>query len=174
MKVKTRLVVRKHQREHLARWSRDLPEQFKPLEKKLLSFGGSFALVRPNEQQAEETLSRGVRRSGRSALLKHGDPCNCHGNAARIFLKSPKQFEIATGYALSADGLWRQHSWAQRRDGKLIETTEKRVLYFGFALNGEEALFFAFSNLGLKEMRRLCFGKARKRSGRPARAGRSA
>jgi hypothetical protein len=46
--------------------------------------------------------------------------------------------KITTGWALSDDGLWRQHSWILR--GKtVIETTETRVRYFGVTLTDAEA-----------------------------------
>ncbi len=38
---------------------------------------------------------------------------------------------IATGYALDADGLWRQHSWVMDKKGRVIETTVRRVAYCG-------------------------------------------
>ncbi|HEX7958941.1 MAG TPA: hypothetical protein VF493_03430, partial [Terriglobales bacterium] len=52
---------------------------------------------------------------------------------------------IATGYALSEYGLWRQHSWGILRDG-VLETTKTRLKYFGIVLQGGEADFFASSN----------------------------
>ena len=52
---------------------------------------------------------------------------------------------IATGYALSDDGLWRQHTWGILRDG-ILETTEARIEYFGLLLQGERADEFAASN----------------------------
>ena len=71
---------------------------------------------------------------------------SCHGNAARLFAASgAPEFAIGTGYALSEDGLWRQHSWAF--DGKsIIETTEVRVRYFGLLLRGEAAQAFVLTN----------------------------
>ena len=57
---------------------------------------------------------------------------------------------IATGYALSKDGMWRQHSWLvlrKCRSYKIVETTEKREAYFGFAMNAEKCLEFMRDNL---------------------------
>jgi hypothetical protein len=39
--------------------------------------------------------------------------------------------ELATGYALSGDGLWRQHSLLSLEDSSILETTEIRLMYFG-------------------------------------------
>jgi hypothetical protein len=50
---------------------------------------------------------------------------------------------IGTGYALSDDALWREHSWAWDRQGAVIETTEPRVRYFGLRFEGEQADWFA-------------------------------
>ena len=52
---------------------------------------------------------------------------------------------IGTGYALSVDGLWRQHSWGVARD-LIIESTEARVKYFGRLLRGADADMFAAAN----------------------------
>ncbi|MEO8052075.1 MAG: hypothetical protein ABI833_16800, partial [Acidobacteriota bacterium] len=57
-----------------------------------------------------------------------------HKNAARLWLARESGLTgIGTGYALSSDGLWRQHSWGLRRAG-ILETTIKRVKYFGRTL----------------------------------------
>jgi hypothetical protein len=38
---------------------------------------------------------------------------SCHWNVAALWLQRREDLVgVATGYALSADGLWRQHSWA--------------------------------------------------------------
>jgi hypothetical protein len=78
--------------------------------------------------------------------LKVMESSSCHQNVASVWTK--KKFGIvgvATGYALSEDGLWRQHSWGILRDG-VLETTEVRVKYFGVVFQGERADFFAANN----------------------------
>lgn len=48
--------------------------------------------------------------------------------------------DICTGYALSKDGIWRQHSWCQLKKTKqVVETTIKRIEYYGFVLSSDEA-----------------------------------
>ena len=64
-----------------------------------------------------------------------GTPSLCGALATR------SQSEPAT--ALSADSLWREHSWAWDREGNLVETTETRTRYFGVRLDGPEADWFA-------------------------------
>lgn len=149
------------QRAFLKAKSDALPGHLRPLELKLLSHGGSFALIPPNEQDYKEILEGGyaypmtgrtIRWSPSSGnLLVEGIPNRCHENASRIFMERyPSTTRIVTGYALSDDGIWRQHSWLRWGNGwkrGVIETTEKRVLYFGVELADLEAVKFACSNV---------------------------
>lgn len=136
--------------EFLRKKSEELPEHLRPLEKKLLSLGGSFALIKPNEKDHEKILSRGERRPGKGkhVYFLDGEPSRCHETAAEEAAKDPAWLGIATGYALSQDGVWRQHSWGHwHKTRNIVESTEERVLYFGFVLRDEEALGFIFSNV---------------------------
>jgi hypothetical protein len=70
-----------------------------------------------------------------------------HRNVAEVWAE--KQHElvgIGTGYSLSDDGLWRQHSWGLRREG-ILETTVSRLKYFGVLLQYGNADSFAMANL---------------------------
>ena len=70
----------------------------------------------------------------------------CHQNVARLWIgRKCGLVGIGTGYALSDDSLWRQHSWGIQRDG-VLETTKARVKYFGRALKGRQADSFAEFN----------------------------
>lgn len=70
----------------------------------------------------------------------------CHVNVTRLWeAKKSDLLGIGTGYALSEDGLWRQHSWGIRRYG-ILETTKPRLRYFGIALQGRNADSFAELN----------------------------
>lgn len=72
----------------------------------------------------------------------------CHANVSRLWIARKQEIvAIGTGYALSADGLWRQHSWGVRREG-ILETTVPREKYFGIVLQGSQAHSFAESNRG--------------------------
>jgi hypothetical protein len=55
-------------------------------------------------------------------------PNQCHENA--LVLAINKTAEWWTGFALSDDRVWRMHSWGFGV-GNVIETTERRELYFG-------------------------------------------
>ena len=120
--------------------------ELKRLKALLLRLGGDFLVAPPKpDQDISMLLEHGFVTSG-PVTLKVMKSSSCHQNVASIWTK--KKFGIvgiATGYALSDDGLWRQHSWGILRDG-VLETTETRLKYFGVVLQGEKADFFAFSN----------------------------
>jgi len=83
--------------------------------------------------------------------MKRGQANRCHANTSNLWLANKDQHEIVicTGYALSNDGMWRQHSWLalrRPRSIQIIETTERRVAYFGFAMTEEEAMKFIENN----------------------------
>lgn len=70
----------------------------------------------------------------------------CHRNSYNIYLDNPDDNILATGYALSDNGMWRQHSWVVKKGKKnneIIETTVERVLYFGIVLNKTESNIFS-------------------------------
>ena len=66
----------------------------------------------------------------KDAVFEEGEAGECHENAHKL-MYSDNAALVGTGWALSEDGLWRQHSWAHRVDGTLLETTEARIAYFG-------------------------------------------
>jgi hypothetical protein len=53
---------------------------------------------------------------------------------------------IVTGWALSEDGIWRQHSWGIDWKGRLVETTLPRTRYFGVYMVRETANEFSAAN----------------------------
>src|SRR5262249_31708061 len=77
--------------------------------------------------------------------MRRGERSRCHANSAAIWGTDIKKYQLVTGYALSDDGIWRQHTWVF--DGKHVhETTVARVRYFGFAMGEREACMFWFAN----------------------------
>lgn len=111
--------------------------EFLPLKKVLLTIGGWGVCVPHIESDLEKILSRGRRFPARSIMMK-GEPCQCHSNSAYCWDANRDNCTICTGYALSRDGMWRQHSWCFSNDGSVIETTEKRVAYYGFMMTEAE------------------------------------
>lgn len=115
----------------------------------LESMGGQFAIVASLEEDLAKLLERG-QLWGATWKMKRGATSRCHSNSCLLFEANQHlDLTIATGYALSDDGLWRQHSWCVYRTPKsvrVIETTERRLMYFGFAMNLAECLEFGDNN----------------------------
>ncbi len=116
------------------------------LKRLLLKMGGDFLVAPPKPDSDLAWLLRSGFFMRGPVTLKIMATSACHQNTATIW-KSRKfgVVGIATGYALSRDGLWRQHSWGVVRDG-LLETTVRRTKYFGILLQGSHADRFAKRN----------------------------
>jgi len=117
----------------------------------LLSFGGYETCFPRIEEDMESILLRGQFWLGDHTVLVKGQPNQCHANACNLWENNKDKAEvaIATGYALSKDGLWRQHSWLlhrRPRSVEIVETTKKRVCYFGFVMTEKEAEEFCDMN----------------------------
>jgi hypothetical protein len=133
------------------RWNGDSAPQ---LRSKLLTFGGSVTIIPDMEEDLDKIIDRGQFWYGHKAKIMRGVPSQCHKNSCDLWhvnRDNPDvELYIATGYALSSDGLWRQHSWLvliTPRGCKIIETTERRVAYFGFVMTESEAQVFDSDNL---------------------------
>ena len=111
------------------------------LEGRLLDLGGSLALLFLPDPHIGELLDRGRYFPASEALMRRGLPTACHTNASMMFVQNRGSVRIAFGYALSTDGLWCQHSWGvDAEDGRIVETTDRRVRNYGFVLNNAETL----------------------------------
>jgi hypothetical protein len=118
-----------------AEYISECPE-LKRLQDKLLSIDGDIVCLQ-KEPDLETILSRGIVTEGK-VVLKKMAMSRCHSNVAALWSKYEPKVKIVTGWGLSADGIWRQHTWALR--GKtILETTEPRTKYFGVILTPEEA-----------------------------------
>lgn len=145
-----RIAVTKEQRNLLSRRLRaaiKYQPEIKLLRTLLLELGG-LELVAPIgfDPDAPVLIRSGSAISGsvESKVMEHSA---CHRNIAALWLaKRNRLVGIGTGYALSNDGLWRQHSWGVRRNS-ILETTKTRMKYFGRTIQGSEADSFAASNL---------------------------
>jgi len=115
----------------------------------ILLQAGGFAVVPTFESDLNRLLNpdRGILLDGREAVFVRGEPISCHSNAAVLWEKNKGQVRIMTGYALSPDGLWRQHSWNLDSRYVPIESTEKRRLYYGFILTDKESEVFYDDNV---------------------------
>lgn len=121
------------------RWSRAYANRL-PVESRhhedlavlLLSYGGEEVCMPYDVIQDEDRiLTEGVFIYGDNADLIQMTANNCHENSARLCASSTGDLKVMTGFALSDDGMWREHSWVVGED-KIIETTELREAYFGF------------------------------------------
>lgn len=144
-------------------------EVWQDVEEILLQHGGS-EVIRQNDtiEELNTLLSEGSLFTEK-AVLRPMIPSQCHYNAAQLWKdESDGTLDIMTGYALSDDGGWRQHSWlivsqdttldpyidsdGQRQPelsvsrGTIIETTVERQMYYGYKLSGEERDRFIFMN----------------------------
>jgi len=64
-----------------------------------------------------------------------GDRNNCHESAKKHEQRYPRRYRAITGFALSTDGLWRQHSWTfDFKDGRIADTIHGSAnrMYFGY------------------------------------------
>lgn len=126
------------------------PEEME-LIKKLLSFGGFEACMAYKEPDVKPLLERGQLWYGDRIRMMPGEQSQCHRNSCGLWLANRNRFEVAvaTGYALSKDGLWRQHSWMLlrgHRSVKVVETTQPRVAYYGYVMTTGEAEKFCYDN----------------------------
>jgi hypothetical protein len=124
-----------------------MPVSFRVLEKILLSFGGKEVIPMPSGF-IDMLLARGmlIVPTKKNFRLLTGEPCECHENTAVLWKRSKGKMKIMTGWALSDDGLWRQHSWGLA-DDTVIETTTKRDKYYGFVLTDAESKDFYRENI---------------------------
>lgn len=113
----------------------------------LLQFGGEEVCMPAKEPDLYKILARGQLWYGNRIDFVEGLPCECHRNVSYLWVENKAFLLIATGYALSDDGMWRQHSWAINPiTKKVIETTKDRLLYFGYVLDLEESERFFYEN----------------------------
>lgn len=107
------------------------------LRRKLLSIGGADVVSTfTADPLLDALLDEGQLCKGKVRKVR-GRQSDCHGNAVRLWRKG-KVVAIGSGYGLSRDGLWRQHSWARAEDGAILETTVRRTRYFGLEYSGDE------------------------------------
>ena len=125
-------------------------QDFVFLHNVLLKIGGFETCFPIYEDDMEAILTRGRYFYGHSRMMK-GQPSQCHRNSCELWELNHDEHNISicTGYALSEDGIWRQHSWILLIEDCreiLIETAIKRKAYYGFVMNDDEAQEFVDEN----------------------------
>jgi hypothetical protein len=105
--------------------------KFRRLSKLMRAAAGGEEVVPHLEPDGfiDHLLKNGKLLQPAAVVMKRMKASDCHGNAATLFRAG--KGVIATGYALDADGLWRQHSWVLDKKDRVIETTVRRVAYYG-------------------------------------------
>jgi hypothetical protein len=124
--------------------------QFSIIQKKLESeFPGSIVATVAYDEDTDNYIKRGIIFNYSKVLKIRCDKnltSQCHYISTQ-FQKINPTLKIATGYALSKDGIWRQHTWVWDNINYIIyEPTEKRIEYFGFIMNKKEANKFYWDN----------------------------
>ena len=115
------------------------------LRDRLLTFGGESVCMAFGEPDVNHIMQYGQLWTGFRAQKRRGRQCQCHQNCMDLVFEMKGKYRFCTGYALSEDGMWRQHSWCierRSRSLKIIETTEPRILYFGYVLDEPELKMF--------------------------------
>lgn len=99
------------------------------LHDRLTALGGWAVCVR-DRNAAPVLLAEARDVPGDGAEMRTGRPSDCHENCRELAGRDPS-LVWHYGYALSDDGMWREHSWCVKPDGGIVETTVERVAYFG-------------------------------------------
>lgn len=120
-------------------------KHLEPLKQKLLNIGGFAVVLFYLEEDLDKILQRG-RKFSRTNRTMSGISGRCHENSALLWNNNKTTLKLCTGYALSNDGVWRQHSWCLFGRTKTVETTLPRVQYFGYILTPKEAEIFVYNN----------------------------
>ena len=139
-------------------------QEFNDLSKTLLAIGGEIVVppsTRARNGFYEYEMRRVVRRGkfypGKPVCMRLGKPCQCHTNVSNLW-RDGLPIHICTGYALSKDGRWRDHTWGVvhtrmpcgdidiAEPGSVVETTESRVCYYGYLMGNIRAGKFVEAN----------------------------
>jgi 2'-5' RNA ligase/GNAT superfamily N-acetyltransferase/ADP-ribose pyrophosphatase YjhB (NUDIX family) len=112
--------------------------------KELLGHGGKRVVFQPGDPAHLQVSQSGYFRDGAGAELREGRGSACHNNASELWKMGVGS--IVTGFALSDDGIWRPHSWIEKPDGQIVETTVMRDAYYGAKVDNYFAQFFVEDN----------------------------
>jgi hypothetical protein len=129
-------------------WAPSIPlsEDEQEICSRMLEAGGDLVLWVPGDRDVQNWIERGQIIHSENLVCKPGLPNDCRANSARYWQKHNARCSIVTGYGLSADGMWRQHTFLTQADETVIETTVPRKLYFEYRLEPAEAWQFVDGN----------------------------
>lgn len=130
--------------ERVSSWKPEEQKNWHRLCDLLLPLGGKAVVARFSYDEDTLKIMAGKQTFiiGQNSELtyKLGKPSQCHQNVIDLW-KAKHIQHIYTGYGLSEDGLWREHSWGlditYANDDSppvnvVVETTEERLIYFGY------------------------------------------
>lgn len=126
-----------------------MDERLFELRDKLLDFAGESVCLPGCEEDLDNILNYGQFWVGNNIKMMRGEPSQCHANSCNLWEQNKDTTRICTGYALSNDGMWRQHSWLiwhKARSNQIVETTKQRILYYGFVMPYDMCEEFARDN----------------------------
>lgn len=103
------------------------------LRDKLLAVGGTDVLCHDDDLHLGLVPLTGERFCQPVKSPDHHMTDFPHWNAVLYWARFPERSTLVTGYALDADGVWRNHSWILEND-QLIETIAPKQAYFGVQL----------------------------------------
>jgi hypothetical protein len=134
------------------------------MAERLLQMGGVDAVKPDGDTQIAKVLERGLLHEGKLVRLL-GEPNQCHANASQVWIKSDGEALLCTGYALTENQSWLQHSWCvatvDDHGQVILETTDPDwKKYFGFVLDEEESFVFAIANIKPKERLKEVFAES--------------
>jgi hypothetical protein len=112
---------------------------------RLLSIDGHYIQIPTTNLPYCGALARyGKLMDPSNVSLQPGRPNWCHDNVIRLYNANSTGWSIAAGFALNfgEHGFWNDHTWLVKRDGTIVETTERRKQYFGVKLTKARAAAF--------------------------------
>jgi hypothetical protein len=122
----------------------ELTPNMEAIRDKLLDFAGQeVCILHGDDRDTENILHCGQFWFGKLSEMTTDDRFRmrnqCHANSIKLYqeYKDKRDIHFCTGFALSDDGMWREHSWCISRDSGesiVIETTEPRILYYGYVI----------------------------------------
>lgn len=134
------------------------------MAERLLQMGGVDAVQPDGDTQIAKVLERGLLHEGKVVRLL-GEPNQCHANASQVWIKSDGDALLCTGYALTENQSWLQHSWCvatvEDHGQVILETTDPDwKKYFNVVLDEEESFVFAIANIKPKERLKEVFAES--------------
>jgi hypothetical protein len=110
--------------------------RYEGLKKKILTGGGDAVIFLGDTfiEEYKELEEKGFFKEGDGAIKVSGIAGKCHDNV-EPYLRKNKELWHMYGFALSDDGVWREHSWLMHGTKEyILETTELRTKYYGIRL----------------------------------------